>query len=192
MTWIQDHWKAQEDERRRKGERAHQRWRQRWDKIAALKTLAQSLLTQHGLDGWTIGDLKDLRTDTNRGGDCAAHGLCIESRIVNGEEWGKTIYLALERASRWSLAKQRDLILHEIAHALCTTHHGHDDVWATKAEEIGERPIQVLVDLNTAEYRDGRTKDGRAAKAARLKRVPHLTDAQRIRLIRRLIRGDGA
>lgn len=31
----------------------------------------------------------------------------------------------------------RDTILHEIAHALVGTKHGHDDTWVRKAKEIG-------------------------------------------------------
>jgi predicted SprT family Zn-dependent metalloprotease len=36
----------------------------------------------------------------------------------------------------------KDLILHEIAHALVGHEHGHDHVWKAKCREIGARPEQ--------------------------------------------------
>lgn len=34
----------------------------------------------------------------------------------------------------------QDVLMHEIAHALVGTHHGHDDVWKAKARELGATP----------------------------------------------------
>ena len=52
----------------------------------------------------------------------------------------KVIGLSMPLVSANEEAAVRDTILHEIAHALVGTGHGHDSVWKAKCREIGAKP----------------------------------------------------
>lgn len=85
---------------------------------AALR-LARGLLSEHGLRGWTVG----LDRAKTRAG--ATH---FGTRRI-------TLSGPLTRLHDEDLVL--DTILHEIAHALVGSAHGHDAVWKAKARQIG-------------------------------------------------------
>jgi predicted SprT family Zn-dependent metalloprotease len=81
--------------------------------------LAEGLLAEHGLAGWTVV-LDRART---RAGACRADR--------------REIGLSAPLTALHPEAEVRDTVLHEIAHALVGPHHGHDAVWRAAARRIG-------------------------------------------------------
>ncbi|QFG67453.1 SprT-like domain-containing protein [Ornithinimicrobium pratense] len=81
--------------------------------------LAQSLLAEHALTGWTFAfDRARVRA-----------GAChYDDRLI-------TLSPHLTRAH--DQAQVRETLLHEIAHALVGPGHGHDEVWRARALAIG-------------------------------------------------------
>ena len=77
------------------------------------------LLAEHGLGEWTIVFNQAKRQA----------GICMPGR--------KEIGLSAPLTSIHPEAEVRDTLLHEIAHALVGTQHGHDDVWRATALRIG-------------------------------------------------------
>ena len=88
------------------------------------KAMAIDLMTQHGLiqKGWIFRWTRAKRTL----GQCDFRGMRIKLSELFVELNDET--------------EVRDTILHEIAHALVGTGHGHDWVWKAKCMEIGARP----------------------------------------------------
>jgi len=92
--------------------------------LTTAKNLAIKLMTKHGLIAkyWRF----EFDNAKRRFGYCAHYckmiGLSKNLVLLNGE------------------AEVKDVILHEIAHALCDVNHGHDWVWKQKAIEVGARP----------------------------------------------------
>lgn len=84
-------------------------------------TLAQDLMREHGLldANWI------LRVDRSKGraGSCNYHT--------------KTISISKYLIDTGDLDALRNTVLHEIAHALVGAEHGHNEVWRSKALEIG-------------------------------------------------------
>ena len=87
----------------------------------ATKLLRQSL-DQNGLTDWHLR----LTTDLTK----PFLGMCMPK--------DKCIILNAHHIDTHPDAEIENTILHEVAHAL-TVGHGHDDVWATKARELGWR-----------------------------------------------------
>jgi hypothetical protein len=86
----------------------------------AIASTAHALMDGHGLleRGWTFAfDRAKMRA-----------GLCDSSR--------KRITLSRHLVNAADDAV-RNVLLHEVAHALVGSEHGHDDVWRAKALEIG-------------------------------------------------------
>ncbi|MCI3924964.1 SprT-like domain-containing protein [Paenibacillus sp. TRM 82003] len=81
--------------------------------------MAEGLLAEHGLAGWTVV-LDRARTRA---------GVCREDR--------RQIGLSAPLTLLHSPAEVRDTVLHEVAHALVGTRHGHDAVWRAAARRIG-------------------------------------------------------
>ncbi|WP_432572823.1 SprT-like domain-containing protein [Kineococcus sp. SYSU DK005] len=81
--------------------------------------MAEDLLAEHGLAGWTVV-VDRARTRA---------GVCREDRRQIGLSGPLTALHAPEEV--------RDTVLHEIAHALVGTRHGHDDVWRATARRLG-------------------------------------------------------
>ncbi|NAZ88426.1 M48 family peptidase [Kineococcus sp. T90] len=81
--------------------------------------MAEELLAEHGLAGWTVV-VDRARTRA---------GVCREDRRQIGLSGPLTALHAPEEV--------RDTVLHEIAHALVGTRHGHDAVWRETARRLG-------------------------------------------------------
>lgn len=86
-----------------------------------IRVLAHDLMTEHGLvaDGWTF-DFNQRKTSC---------GLCSYSK--------KEITLSVHYIGKVDIDTTKNTILHEIAHALVGSGHGHDNIWRRKAIEIG-------------------------------------------------------
>jgi predicted SprT family Zn-dependent metalloprotease len=87
--------------------------------LEALAHRARSLLEQHHLSGWSF----QFDNGRKRAGCCQ-----YATRVIS---------LAYAFAQQAPEEELMDTILHEIAHALVGRVHNHDEVWRTKAQEIG-------------------------------------------------------
>lgn len=89
-------------------------------KFGEIRTLAATLIDDH-LPG--AGWMFDFDNAKKRVG-CCKHGK-------------KLITISRHLADQLSESEIRDVLLHEIAHALVGVSHGHNQVWKRKALEIG-------------------------------------------------------
>jgi predicted SprT family Zn-dependent metalloprotease len=87
--------------------------------FAALARRARALLAHHGLTGWSF----QFDQGRKRAGCCQ-----YATQVIS---------LSYAFAQQAPEAEITDTILHEIAHALVGKAHNHDEVWRTKAQEIG-------------------------------------------------------
>ena len=89
--------------------------------LNVVKELADKLLNEHGLieKGWRFSFDRAKR----RAGSC---------KFLK-----KEITIAKAYAKQQELMEIRNTILHEIAHALVGSQHGHSQIWRKKAREIG-------------------------------------------------------
>jgi predicted SprT family Zn-dependent metalloprotease len=92
---------------------------ERQKQLAEVAKLARDLMDEHGLRKWSFR----FDHSTRRAGSC--------------DYRNKTLTIAFELARTGTDADIRDTLLHEIAHALVGKKHNHDEVWRTKAQEIG-------------------------------------------------------
>lgn len=90
--------------------------------LSDAQSLAERLMQQFGLDRWSYGVNKRKKT----------LGLCFSS--VKRLELSQNFILYNSEAA------VKETLLHEIAHALVGTEHGHDMVWKEMAESIGASP----------------------------------------------------
>src|SRR5215467_3138637 len=93
--------------------------------------LLRSKLEEHKLDGWSI------RLNQN----AAAPFLALCSHR------DKCIILNAHHVDQHPEVELTNTILHEIAHALVGPNHGHDEVWAAKAKEIGCDNVQACANF---------------------------------------------
>lgn len=91
--------------------------------------LTRDLLDQHGLKEWKLRLVTDVKTPFL--------GRCAESQ--------KCIYLNAHHIDQHHGELVKDTVLHEIAHALVGTIHGHDDIWREKAKSIGSHALDACV-----------------------------------------------
>lgn len=89
--------------------------------------LANELLKKHSLEFIKI-ELSPLYS---------SYGKYVEEINFTGLRVPKKIILCSENLKRESKRRVRLVILHEIAHAMVGTSHGHDEVWKKKCLEIG-------------------------------------------------------
>ena len=87
--------------------------------LLEIEAQAEMLLKKHGLGDWRFG----FDQASRRGGRCA-----FDQREIS---------LSEQFATAASRAEVTDTILHEIAHALVGSKHGHDAVWKATARRIG-------------------------------------------------------
>ena len=85
--------------------------------------LCHETLIKHGLKDWSV------RINTNATYFC---GLCLHK--------DKSIVLSGHHIDQHPDSEVTDTILHEVAHALVGSSHGHDTVWQYKAKSLGCRP----------------------------------------------------
>lgn len=91
------------------------------------RTLAIDLMAQHpSLDGWQLVFSRQARRTL---------GVCKHRQRI--------ITLSSAFVELNDIDTVRDIILHEIAHALVGPGHGHDDLWKKKAIEVGANPDRV-------------------------------------------------
>lgn len=108
----------------------------------ALELLARDLMNANGLRDWRLGDL--TLPAGQKIGDCAGMaGCCVHPTAKTSA----AIYLALDFVSKMPLAFQRDVVIHEISHALAPPKERHGEVWARIAERLGIRPAVLVLNL---------------------------------------------
>ena len=96
--------------------------------------MARQLMRKHGIGYWEFAWINAKRI----GGQCSHHK--------------QEIRLSKPLTTLRTEDNVRNTILHEIAHALVGTRHGHDHVWKTKAIEIGctgDRCYSDKVDIDS-------------------------------------------
>lgn len=94
-------------------------------KLDAIAAVARQTMDEHGLTGWSFrfdGGTRRLGATSHR---------------------EKLITLGRAPAKVNTAAQIRDVILHEVAHALVGERHRHNNVWKAKAAEIGARPERI-------------------------------------------------
>lgn len=91
-----------------------------------VRTLATGLMAHHGLDGWLLG-WDNARTRA---------GMCRYA--------SRTISLSRPLMALYEPDQVREVVLHEIAHALVGPAHKHDSVWRAKARELGSSGARAL------------------------------------------------
>ncbi|MCD4550108.1 SprT-like domain-containing protein [Schaalia sp. lx-260] len=94
--------------------------------LDAARRLARSVMDAHGLSEW------DFSFDRAR----RRAGACHHQR--------KKITLSRVLTLLYEPATVREVVLHEVAHALVGAHHGHDQVWRDVARRIGAPPKASL------------------------------------------------
>lgn len=95
-------------------------------KLLDFQFLALQLMLEHGLvqAGWTM--------QFNKGQGRYQHGWCYHNR--------RTLAFVKGYAERCDIPQARDIILHEIAHALCSPGEGHGVAWRNMCRRIGAVP----------------------------------------------------
>lgn len=88
-------------------------------RLGEIATQAESLLSEHGLSNWSF-----QFDDASRRAGCCDY----DTNVIS---------LASQFALAATPAEVRDIILHEIAHALVGPRHNHDSVWKATARSIG-------------------------------------------------------
>ncbi|XCB29068.1 SprT-like domain-containing protein [Arcanobacterium hippocoleae] len=94
--------------------------------LTAAAELAWELLAKHELNDWSF----DFDRARRRAG------------AANFSK--QQITISRELTKFYSADQVRDIILHEIAHALVGANHAHDNVWRAKCLEIGAKPAARL------------------------------------------------
>lgn len=102
--------------------------------LGEAKHIAQALIAKHGLQSWTFKFNRNKRR----------LGVCKQDE--------KRIELSEHYVLRNDIRHVTDTILHEIAHAIVGTEHGHDDVWKNMCTKIGATPSSCS---NTASMPEG-------------------------------------
>lgn len=93
--------------------------------VLAAQRRALSLMRAFGLRGWTFATNKRKKT----------LGLCFSQL--------KRIELSTNFIAHNPKSIVRETVLHEIAHALVGTEHGHGAVWKEMAERVGAKPSRT-------------------------------------------------
>jgi predicted SprT family Zn-dependent metalloprotease len=90
--------------------------------LSTARALAEANLADNGLSDWTV----EFDNAKSRHGQCRYRD--------------KVISLSRHCVEHCSADETVDTILHEIAHALVGSGHGHDQTWKLKCIELGCRP----------------------------------------------------
>lgn len=94
-------------------------------RIRRIQELAARLIRGHGLCGWKFAYNRRKR----------AMGFCCYNL--------RSIELSIHFVVHNDMDAIVDTLLHEIAHALVGSDHGHDKVWKAKCREIGATPQRL-------------------------------------------------
>jgi predicted SprT family Zn-dependent metalloprotease len=90
------------------------------------EVMARDLMRQYGLTDW------EFQWDNAQ----ARAGQCLHpTKSKPG-----VISLSRKLTTLWGTEEMRDIVLHEIAHALAGHEHGHDATWKRICQHIGARP----------------------------------------------------
>lgn len=87
---------------------------------------ARFVLDQQGLSDWTV------RWDRAK----RRAGCCVHSK--------QELSFSAPLAQIYPVATLRDVVLHEVAHAVAGAHHNHDAQWRRVARQLGARPAALL------------------------------------------------
>jgi len=93
--------------------------------IKGCERMARNLMDVHGLSDWAF-----------KWGNA-------RSQIGATDHQRRTIRLSRAFAELWGPEGMRDTVLHEIAHALAGTDHGHDSTWRAICRRIGAKPERL-------------------------------------------------
>ncbi len=118
------------------------------DRVEDARALAETLIAEHGLDGWRV------RIDN------------AKRRLGGCHFRQKTIGLSRQYIAVEKDDVIRDTILHEIAHALAGPDEGHGPVWKETAARIGATPKRCADAEGMKDARARRLEDAIAASAA--------------------------
>lgn len=124
-------------------------------KLEFTQSLANELMQEHGLSEWKF----QLSNQKERVGEC--------------RHAEKVIRYSQHYIEKTPESEIRDTILHEIAHALVGSGHGHDWTWKMKCLEIGAKPERLTWESQTTanhNYRITCNGCGKSWKRHRLKR----------------------
>jgi predicted SprT family Zn-dependent metalloprotease len=94
--------------------------------LSEVASLTRQLMNEHGLGHWNF----EFDRAKRRAGLCKHHSQTISLShhfVIHNVDKPENI---------------RDVILHEIAHALVGPRLGHNHIWKAKAREIGAKPIR--------------------------------------------------
>ncbi|NCD16831.1 MAG: sprT domain-containing protein [Actinobacteria bacterium] len=94
--------------------------------LGEVRRLATGLMARHGVGDWSLG-WDNARTRA---------GMCRYNT--------RTISLSRPLMALYEREQVREVVLHEIAHALVDAKHNHDAVWRAKAREIGSTGARAL------------------------------------------------
>jgi predicted SprT family Zn-dependent metalloprotease len=97
----------------------------RLQRIRRIQELAAKLIRAHGLSGWKFAYNRRKR----------AMGYCCYSL--------RSIELSIHFVVHNDMDAIVDTLLHEIAHALVGSDHGHDKVWKAKCRQVGATPQRL-------------------------------------------------
>ncbi len=98
--------------------------------LEAARTLATGLMAEHvELPDWRLAFSRHARRTL---------GVCRHRQ--------KVIVLSTAFVTLNDEPTVRDIVLHELAHALVGAGHGHDAVWKAKAVEVGANPERVCIE----------------------------------------------
>jgi len=102
-------------------------------KIESAVKLANKLMDKHGLSksGWSL----NLDNAKKRFGQCRYR--------IKQISLSKPLILVNDKD------RVKDTILHEIAHALVGSSHGHNSIWKAKCIEVGCAPVRCFTSKNT-------------------------------------------
>lgn len=110
--------------------------------IAQAEALAKSLMNEHGLHDWAFS----MANTRRRIGEC----------MVPFKHYAGRIRLSAPFVKINTEAAVRQIILHEIAHALVGPHRQHDEVFQAKCREIGGDPARLHDSAEGTKMPEGR------------------------------------
>jgi hypothetical protein len=126
--------------------------REQHERFSAFKTLATNLVTEHGVTDTHLLQFFECDGRDECGGCTNVPAECASGRRYLADYIRFDPYLMLQ----YQVRRQRQIILHEIAHALYYNetgeHGGHGKGWQGMALRIGMSPSAIRRDLRNARW----------------------------------------